>query len=190
MGCNPFSYNLTDVFTRVCHSVHRGGGSMRDKGACMAGRGMHGGGGGRACPCHACFPATYAPCHACPSCHAPPYDMRSMSGQYTSYWNAFLFSMRTLSLASLQSCGNVDLDAWCKRTRRSLRIMLICFLGERFMFPWRIKYSRHKHCLNYCSCRFWLWIMEQFYLLYLSTDFRLSSEFCVYFMACQPYTIF
>ena len=40
-------------------------------------------------------------CHACLPCHARPlpcmplphgyYEMRSMSGQYTSYWNAFLF---------------------------------------------------------------------------------------------------
>ena len=112
-----------------------------------------------------------------PPRHAPPYDMRSMSGQYASYWNAFLFSMRTLSLASSQSCGNVDLDIWGKRTRRSLRIMLICSLEERFMFPWRITSSRHKRCMNSCSCRFWLWIMEQFYLLYLSIDFRLSSKF-------------
>ena len=136
--------------------------------------------GGHACPCHAC------PLPCMTPCHAPPYDMWSVSGQYASYWNAFLFSMRTLSLASSQSCGNVHLDAWCKQTRRLLRIMLICSLGERFMFPWRITSSLHKHCLNYCCCRYWLWIMEQFYLLYLSTDFRLSSEFCVYFMACQP----
>ena len=158
---------------------------------------MHGGeghawrGGVHAPATHASLPRMPPAMHARPAMHPPPpYDMRSMSGQYTSYWNAFLFSMRTLSLASSQSCGNVDLDAWCKRTRRSLRIMLICFLGERFMFPWRITSSLHKHCLNYCCCRYWLWIMEQFYLLYLSIDFRLSSEFCIYFMACQPYSIF
>ena len=156
MGCNPFSNNF--IVTAHKQQQHAW------QGACVAGRGVHGRGG--ACPCHACPPVTH-----------PPYDMRSMSGQYTYYWNAFLFSMRTLSIASSQSCGNVDLDAWCKQTRRFLRIMLICSLWERFMFPWRITSSRHKHCLNYCSCRFWLWIMEQFYLLYLSTDFRLSSKF-------------
>ena len=36
-------------------------------------------------PCHAHSPAMHAPCHACPN------DMRSMSGRYASYLNAFLF---------------------------------------------------------------------------------------------------
>ena len=35
-------------------------------------------------------------------------------GRYASYWNAFLFSMRTESQASSQSCRSVDGDAWCK----------------------------------------------------------------------------
>ena len=47
-------------------------------------------------PCHACPPATPVPCHAhSPAIHAPchacPHDMRSMSGRYASYLNAFLF---------------------------------------------------------------------------------------------------
>ena len=29
-----------------------------------------------------------------------------------------LFSMRTISLASLQSCSSIDADAWCKRALR------------------------------------------------------------------------
>ena len=46
-------------------------------------------------PCHACslpctLPCHACPCHACP-CHACPHDMRSMSGRYASYLNAFLF---------------------------------------------------------------------------------------------------
>ena len=41
-----------------------------------------------ALPCHTHTPAMYAPCHARPPSY---YEMRSMSGRYTSYWNAFLF---------------------------------------------------------------------------------------------------
>ena len=37
-------------------------------------------------------PATHAPGHACPPPCLPPYDMRSMSGRYASYWHVFLFS--------------------------------------------------------------------------------------------------
>ena len=49
------------------------------------------------------------------------YGIRSTSGRYASYWNAFLFSMRTESLAPSQSCGSVDSDAWCKQTLRLKR---------------------------------------------------------------------
>ena len=49
--------------------------------------------------------------------HTPSryYEIRSMSGQYASYWNAFLFSVRAVSLASSQSCGSVDAADGCKR---------------------------------------------------------------------------
>ena len=69
-----------NIFTPVCHSVHRGGAYVAGgvhgrghpwQGACVAG-GVHGRG------------------HVW---HAPPtryYKIRSMSRQYASYWNAFL----------------------------------------------------------------------------------------------------
>ena len=89
------------VFTRVCHSVHKGhawqGACMRECmaagggyawwGVCVAG-GMHGGGyvwqgdmqgsgeGG-------CMAGGH-------TCHGRNYGIRSMSGCYASYWNAFL----------------------------------------------------------------------------------------------------
>ena len=72
------------IFTGVCDSVHGGaacvagvGGSWR--GACMAGRGVCV--AGRAC-----------------MIRTPPgryygYGIRSMSGRYAPYWNAFLLSL-------------------------------------------------------------------------------------------------
>ena len=52
------------MFLHVSVILSTGGvGSMRDKGACVAGRGVHGG-GGCACPCHAC------PLPHTPNCHA------------------------------------------------------------------------------------------------------------------------
>ena len=67
------------------------------------------------CPCYTCLPAKHAPHHACPLPHMPPpcmspamhaphhhacparyYEMRSMSGPCTSYWNAFLFRLYVL----------------------------------------------------------------------------------------------
>ena len=49
----------------------------------------------------------------------PPYAVHagiwSTSGRYTSRWNAFLFSIRTESLASSQSFRSIDTDAWCKQ---------------------------------------------------------------------------
>ena len=35
-------------------------------------------------------------------------------GRYSSYWNAFLFSMGAELLASSQSCRSLDVEAWCK----------------------------------------------------------------------------
>ena len=46
----------------------------------------------------------------------PPVDGHC-SERYASYWNAFLFSMRTESLASSQSCSSVDvheMDSTCE----------------------------------------------------------------------------
>ena len=37
------------------------------------------------------------------------------SGRCASYWNAFLFSMRTVLLALSQSFRSVDIDVWFKR---------------------------------------------------------------------------
>ena len=42
----------------------------------------------------------YTPRYACPPSHTCPlpgyYEMRSMSGRYASYWNAFLFYIRSV----------------------------------------------------------------------------------------------
>ena len=67
---NTFCYEVGEgyVFTDVCLST--GGGACRP----------------RAPPCHACPPAMHTPCYVLPVY----YDMRSMSGRYKSYWNAFL----------------------------------------------------------------------------------------------------
>ena len=48
-------------------------GAMHNRGVCMTGGGGHAWQGGVHCM------------------HAPYYEIRSMSGQYASYWNAFLF---------------------------------------------------------------------------------------------------
>ena len=53
----------------------RGGGGMHGRGACVAC--MAGGGVGHVC-------------HACPPGRYYGHGIRSMSGQYASYWNAFL----------------------------------------------------------------------------------------------------
>ena len=56
---------------------------MRGRGACVAG-GVHGEGacvaGGRVC-------------------HSRYYEIRSMSGRYASYWNAFLLILKFTSLS-------------------------------------------------------------------------------------------
>ena len=63
------------VFTRVCDSVHRG----RDLPRCMLG--YH----------HTPLGRRHPPGRKHPPKEAPP-GIRSMSGSYASYWNAFLFS--------------------------------------------------------------------------------------------------
>ena len=45
--------------------------------------------GGTCIACMHALPGTHAPGYACPP--SGYYEMRSMSGQYASYWNAFLF---------------------------------------------------------------------------------------------------
>ena len=95
-----------NIFTPVCHSVHRGG--VRGRGVCVA--------RGHACPRGACMPGVcvwpggHAWLGACMvggrhargggmhargdvhATHAPRPDTmrygRSLSGQYASYWNA------------------------------------------------------------------------------------------------------
>ena len=74
------------VFTRVCHSVHRVG--IRGRGACEAG-GMH----GRGCAWQgACVSGGAWWGCACMvgGMRGRYYEIRSMSGWYASYWNAFL----------------------------------------------------------------------------------------------------
>ena len=44
----------------------------------------------------------------------PPAD-GYCSERYAYYWNAFLFSMRTVWLASSQSRRSFEVDVWCKR---------------------------------------------------------------------------
>ena len=43
------------------------------------------------------------------------YRIQSTSRRYASYWNTFLFSMRTVSLVLLQSCRSVDVNDRCER---------------------------------------------------------------------------
>ena len=91
-----------NVFTRVCHSVHRGA-CMRipchTRAPCLthllphtpAPLGMHA--PYHAClPCHARLPPPMPSCHVHPLPCMPPryYEMLSMSGRYASYLNAFL----------------------------------------------------------------------------------------------------
>ena len=89
-----------NIFTSVCHSVHRAVclpckyPTMHAPLPCMPCC--------YACPlpcmphCHACPLPCMPPYHACPpATHVPsamqaPHDMWSVSGWYTSYWNAFL----------------------------------------------------------------------------------------------------
>ena len=72
--------------------VHGGGACM--VGACMAGRACVAGGTCMAGGMHGRG-------HAWQGVHAPPsryYEMWSMSGQYASYWNAFLFGFKFMVL--------------------------------------------------------------------------------------------
>ena len=61
-------------------------------------------------------PGRYTPRQVHPP---PPW---SMSRQYASYWNAFLFSLRTELLASSQSYRSIDVDAWCKRALNAVEL--------------------------------------------------------------------
>ena len=87
-----------NVFTSVCQEFCPQGGGR----ACQAPRHAH------PLPCkppaiHAPSSIIHAPHHArSPAMHAPPcphppgcYEMRSMSGRYASYWNAFLLPSAT-----------------------------------------------------------------------------------------------
>ena len=65
------------VFTRICHSVHRGWRAWQ-------GGGVRGGGG------HAWQGGCVARGHAPPHQILQDTVIRSMSGWYASYWNAFL----------------------------------------------------------------------------------------------------
>ena len=53
---------------------------------------------------------------ACTKADPPPPVDGYCRGRYASYWNAFLFSMRTLLLTSSLSCLSIDANAWCERT--------------------------------------------------------------------------
>ena len=77
------------VFTGVCHSVHRGRACVVASG----GRGMHGCSLGGMCGCSGgvCMVALGGGCGFFD-------EIRSMSGRYASYWNAFLFSEMLLLL--------------------------------------------------------------------------------------------
>ena len=86
-----------NIFTPVCHSVHRGGGHawLGDMHGC--GGDMHGCGG--ACMVaggvHGCWRGHSWLCRGCAWLHwaCIGYDkVRSMSGRYASYWNAFFFT--------------------------------------------------------------------------------------------------
>ena len=77
-----------NIFAPVCHSVHRGGHAWLLGGVCGCRGDVHGCGGVRGCGGHAWLQGGCVWLwEACIG-----YDkIRSMSGRYTSYWNAFLF---------------------------------------------------------------------------------------------------
>ena len=57
------------------------------------------------------------------------YSLKTMewlqNGIETDFKGTPLFSMRTESLASLESCCSIDVDAWCKRALTAVKIILI-----------------------------------------------------------------
>ena len=132
-GCNPFwvtpllpaatKLGQGNIFIGVCQEFcsQRGGGGLPQ---CMLGYHHH----HHPLPWQADTPPgrqTLPPREADPphqaeppGRQADPSPIRSMSGRYASYWNAFLFSMREESPASSQSCCRVDYAARCKWTLR------------------------------------------------------------------------
>ena len=84
-----------NVFTPACHSVHRGWGSLSREGVCL--------GGGSSLSSDVLYPGGLCPLGLCPGASVQgslcprgfPVMVVSLhtvnSGQYASYWNAFLF---------------------------------------------------------------------------------------------------
>ena len=80
-------YRPQTKFAKVMFSQVGGGGGMCGRGACMAGGAcVHGRGGMHT------WQGGYAWQGVCMACMPPGryYEIRSMSGRYTSYWNSFL----------------------------------------------------------------------------------------------------
>ena len=118
-------YGEGNVFTRVCHFVHRGGGRACLFSACITGHiiGLPnlcvcvGGGGGvlpYLCVCGGGLP--YLEGSVCMQTPPPPSQVRqtpthtptheynripSTSGRYASYWNAYLLAVRIPSVVML-----------------------------------------------------------------------------------------
>ena len=68
------------------------GGGMCGWGVCMVG-GMHGGGGECMVGGHAWLGGACVTSTSPPASRQNGYSIRSMSGRYASYWNAFLFQI-------------------------------------------------------------------------------------------------
>ena len=84
---------------------------------------------GHTCPPRPCTPpVTHAPLPCIPPRH---YDMWSMSGRYASYWNAFLYQVRTLTHLKIVSI--VD---------QSILIFLSQYSKVRYV---KYKYFKNNH---------------------------------------------
>ena len=106
------------VFTGVCHSVHKGGG-----GACVVAGGVRGCSGGRG------------------GMRGFFDEIRSMSGRYASYWNAFLSSIFFHFYRPQTRFGEGNVfPPVCQSfssqwpPKRAVRILLKCILVSVFFF--------------------------------------------------------
>ena len=65
-----------------------------------------------------------------------------------------LFSIRTESLVSSQSCGRIDADAWCKRALKCLLFRMILTIFYTMSEEWERKIFNFEVFIvtdNYCS---------------------------------------
>ena len=96
-----------NIFTPVCHSVHRGGALPQ----CMLGY-QHP-------PDHTPPPPEQTP----PPPREADSSIRSTSGRYASYWNAFLLYICFITLMVYFRLF-VDLSGWCQKYDVAMRFFL------------------------------------------------------------------